>query len=252
MPPKNLIRLFLVPVLLILALLGVRESRAGSLTIAPGNICFIPGLYHDLLNRNPSSSEIASGQAYLAGNTRAQYAATFLAGTEYQTNLIQGWYRRFLGRPASSSEIADRLSYFGSGGTDEGVIADIVSSDEYFHLPRVGATNSGYITALFQDLLGRTPSSAELIYWLGQMGGGLTRLQLAQKILSSDEYRVILIQSWYRKYLGRSPSNDEIGAAIGIFNSSGTDEQIITIIVGSDEYFNRSGICTMFLPLVTR
>ncbi len=84
MPPKNLIRLFLVPVLLILALRGVRDSRAGSPALAPSNSYFIPALYHDVLDRHPTSGEVAKGQDYLAGHTRAQYAATLLAGTEFR------------------------------------------------------------------------------------------------------------------------------------------------------------------------
>ena len=252
MPPKNLIRLFLVPVLLILALLGVRESRAGGPALAPSNSCFIPALYHDVLDRHPTSGEVANGQDYLADHTRAQYAATLLAGIEYRTDLIQDWYQRFLGRPASNSEIAAWLSYFGSGGTDEGVIASLVSSNEYFNLSRVGGTNSGYITALYQDLLGRAPNSSELIFWLGQMSGGMTRLQVAQNILSSNEYRTDFIQGWYQKYLSRAASESEVSAWLGTFDSGGTDEQIIAAIVGSDEYFNRAGICSTFLPRIMR
>ena len=249
---KELISSFLVLALLALAVIVVGEAKASRLTVTPDNSCFIPALYHDLLNRNPASGEVASGQDYLASHTRAQYAATLLAGTEYRIDLIQGWYRRFLGRPASNSDITFWLSYFGSGGTDEGVIANIVSSNEYFNLPRVGGTNSGYIIALYQDLLGRSPSTTELHSWLAAMGSGTTRLQVAQNILSSDEYRTDLIQSWYQKYLRRSASVSEVNTWLSVFSSGGTDEQIIATIVGLDEYFNRAGICTVFLSLIMR
>ncbi len=128
------------------------------LIVSPSTVCFISTLYRDLLNRNPSSTELSNGQTYLSGHTRTQYAATLLAGSEYRTDLIQDWYQKFLGRPANSGEVSSWLSVFG-GGTDEQIIASIVSSNEYFNQSRVGGTNPGYVTALYQDLLGRPPSA---------------------------------------------------------------------------------------------
>jgi len=58
------------------------------------------------------------------------------------------------------------------------------------------------------------------------MSGGMTRLQVAQNILSSNEYRTDFIQGWYQKYLSRAASESEVSAWLGTFDSGGTDEQV--------------------------
>jgi hypothetical protein len=213
------------------------------MSLSPSNVCFISTVYHHILDRGPNSSELSDGLTYLGSHTRAEYALTLLTGNEYRTGLIQSWYRRFLARSAASGEVDAWLTVFTTDGTDEQIIAAIVSSNEYVDLPRVGATNSGYVSALYQDLLGRAPSPTELATWLTAMSNGMTRLQVAQAILASTEYRTDLIQGWYRKYLGRPATNDEITSGLSSFGAGAKDGQIIANLIGLDEYFDRAGIC---------
>ncbi len=247
-----LISSLLICTLMAPSMIAADMPQAVSLTITPSNVCFIPGLYHDLLHREPDQIELSAGLTYLVTHTRDAYATTLLTNSEYRTGLIRGWYQKFLGRPATNGDIDMWLPIFQMGGTDEQIIASIVSSNEYFNLPRVGATNSGYVTALYHDLLGRSPSSSELSFWLGQMTGGTTRLQVAQSILASAEYRTDLIQGWYQKFLGRAATNNEVSSWLSFFAMGRKDEEIISNIVGSVEYFNRAGICTVDLPLIMR
>jgi hypothetical protein len=224
----------------------------GPMSLSPSNVCFISTTYHQILDRGPTSSELSAGITYLGSHTRAQYASTLLTGSEYQTDLIQSWYQRFLARSATPGEVSAWLTVLTTGGTDEQVIANIVSSNEYFHLPRVGATNSGYVSALYQSLLGRPPSPNELTTWLTAMSGSTTRLQVAQAILASTEYRTDLLQSWYRRFLGRPATNDEITSGLSSFGAGAKDEQIIANLIGLDEYFAQAGICRTDLPLSLR
>ncbi len=221
------------------------------IAISPSNVCFISTLYHDLLNRGPSSTELSDGLTYLSSNTRTQYASTLLAGSEYRTDLIQGWYQKFLGRSANNSEVSAGLSVFGTGGTDEQIIASIVGSNEYYNLPRVGGTNGGYINALYHDLLNRSPNPTELSGGLTYLSSN-TRTQYASTLLAGSEYRTDLIQGWYHKFLGRSANSSEVSAGLSVFGTGGTDEQIIASIVGSTEYFDQAGICKVYLPLIMR
>jgi hypothetical protein len=81
------------------------------------------------------------------------------------------------------------------------------------------------------------------------MSGSTTRLQVAQAILASTEYRSGLIQGWYQKYLGRPATNGEVASGLSSFAAGAKDEDIIASLVGLDEYFDRAGICRIDLPL---
>jgi hypothetical protein len=73
----------------------------------------------------------------------------------------------------------------------------------------------------------------------------------ALMILTSVEYQDDIIQAWYQHYLGRAATDAEaINARNTINMSGGTDEQAIAIILGSVEYFNRAGLCNLYLPLI--
>jgi hypothetical protein len=220
-----------------------------AVTISPSYVCFIPTLYHHLLGRGPSPSETADGLTFLGSHTRTQYAALLLSGAEYKTDLIQNAYRRFLGRSATAGEVSNWL---GAGGTDELLYANILGSSEYFLLPRVGGTNTGFVTAVYLDLLSRPVDSASLAAWVAALEGTTTRFQVAQTLLSDVEYRTDLVQGWYQRFLGRGATMSEVNAWLSFFGSGATDEQIIADITGSDEYFNRAGFCKIDLPLILR
>ncbi len=76
-----------------------------------------------------------------SGTTRLQVAQVNLASIEYRTDLIQGWYRKFLDRPATSAEVNSGLASFGAGATDEQIVASLIGLDEYFGRAGICRTN---------------------------------------------------------------------------------------------------------------
>jgi uncharacterized protein DUF4214 len=223
-----------------------------AVTISPSNVCFIPTLYQHLLGRSPSPSETGDGLTFLGSHTRTQYAALLLSGAEYKTDVIQSAYRRFLGRSATAGEVSYWLGVLGTGGTDELLYANILGSNEYFLLPRVGGTNTGFVTAIYLDVLNRPVDSSSLTFWVAALEGTTTRLEVAQALLSGAEYRTELVQGWYQRFLARGATTSEVNAWLSVFVSGATDEQIIADITGLDEYFNRAGFCKIDLPLILR
>jgi hypothetical protein len=220
---------------------------------APTNACFIRGIYRDVLLRVPDGLEVSNGLAFLGSHTNEEYASTLLTGDEYRTLLIRDWYQKFLGRPASGGEIGTWLSSFHSGAKDEEILAVIFGSNEYFVQSRVGGTNTGFVTAIYQDLLGRSPSISERNLWVNRLDGHtVTRPQVATAILTSMEYRNLIIQDWYHRFLGRAASNGEVSTWQSSLSGGATDEYVIANVLGSVEYFSRAGLCTTYLPLVRR
>ena len=248
MVPRSLsVRLRASALLLLLLGMASFPYQASAATLAPGNVCFVPNLYLDLLARQPVPDDLVSGLAFLGSQTREDYAATLLASNEYRGDMIQSWFQKYLSRSATDSEVSFYLGLF---GTDEQVITSITSSTEYFQQARVGGDNTGFVQAIFQDLLARAPVSEELTPWVDFLDGGGAREVAPQTIMASDEYRTDIVQAWYQRYLHRTATDTEAGSWQSFFQSGGTEEQVIANLTGSDEYFARAGLCSTFMPLL--
>ena len=73
----------------------------------------------------------------------------------------------------------------GIGRLDQ-VAAEILSSDAYFS-SRGNGTDTGYVAALYDDLVRRTPREEELQFFLSRLASGSTRFQLVSMIASGSE-----------------------------------------------------------------
>jgi uncharacterized delta-60 repeat protein len=94
---------------------------------------FLAALYRDALNRPiDPTGQAAFSQALNAGISRGDVAAAIFGSTEYQQDLVQGWYQRFLRRAADPTGLSFFTNALHQGTRDEEVIAAIVGSPEYF------------------------------------------------------------------------------------------------------------------------
>ena len=224
---------------LLIAALGALLSASPALradTVAE-NTNFIDKAYQDLLQRSPSTSEVANGLAALGSETREQFALTLDTSTEYYQLLVNSYFPALLSRSPSPTDLSFFTGLLLSSSTDESVQALLASSAEFFgdH----GSTNAGFVAALFNDFLKRSPSAAEVLFWENQLNAlTLSRDQVAAMILGSSEYDTDLVQSYYLQFLQR-PADPTSLAFFGTALHGGalTDEQIIAALIGTDEYF---------------
>jgi uncharacterized repeat protein (TIGR02543 family) len=208
-------------------------------------VCFAPEdlwldqVFVDLLHRE---ADRASLDAYfprlVGGLPRPGAALEVLRSAEYRTMLVQSYYTGFLHRPATPQEVALGVAMLAAGATDEDVAATILGSPEYL-TSRGGGTNAGFVAALYQDLLGRAPTSAEQAQFGTAFANGATRAQIALQVLRSAEYRTRLIRGWFQAYLDRAPTDAELAAYLARFAAGETDEQLQASILGSQEYFDK-------------
>jgi hypothetical protein len=68
------------------------------------------------------------------GTPRGQIASGLMSSTEYLSTLVNGYFLRYLRRPATAGERTTLATFINSGRSDEEVIASILSSDEYFEI----------------------------------------------------------------------------------------------------------------------
>ncbi len=127
------------------------------------------------------------------------------------------------------------------GATDAQVRGSLLASDEFLAVH--GGTDQGFVTGVYQDVLGRSPDAAGLAQWAAAYDSGFfTRYQLAEAILASPEARLSEVAHWFRDDLGRTASLDALKADPGVaawanlLDLGVGDDTVQAAIVGSFEY----------------
>ena len=129
------------------------------------NIAFVNTLYNDLLGRSPNGIELNAALAFLTTNPRSILAQELLLGSEYRSDLVQKWYQHYLGRPATSPEVAFALDLFNSYTPDESVQAYILGLPEYYSNAR--RYKHGLLNASLRRRTGTLNHSDRVEYLVG-------------------------------------------------------------------------------------
>jgi hypothetical protein len=97
---------------------------------------FLAGLYLDAMGRSIDATGLAVfGQQLASGVPRRIVALEVLDSVEAESNLINGYYVRFLHRQADAAGLGMFIDAFQHGATENDIIASLVSSNEYFISP---------------------------------------------------------------------------------------------------------------------
>ncbi len=200
---------------------------------------FVTQAYFDLLNRLVEPAGLAAWTNVLAtGGTRDQVARGIINSVEYRTVVVRGLYRKFLRREAEQGGLDAFVAFLNSGGTVEAATASIVGSQEYFDGPG-GGTNTGFLSALYLDVLGRPIDPSGQSAFLGLLTSGTSRSQVATVILASTEYFQVLVNGFYLRFLGRPAEPAGLNAFVAFLQGGGRQEAVIVALVASTEYFGR-------------
>src|SRR5207302_2003880 len=101
---------------------------------------------------------------------------------------IQGVFHAYLGRGVDAVGLDYYLKRLGNGITLEQLRASVVASPEYYS-NHGGGTDSGFLDAVFHDVLGRQVDDNGRAGFLLALSKGATREDVADVIFGSDEYR---------------------------------------------------------------
>jgi hypothetical protein len=159
------------------------------------------------------------------GASRTQVASQLMRSSEYINLHVRELYNTYLHR-APGSEASSFAGMLQQGASSEQVESLILGSVEYFK-ERGGGTNAGFVSALYQDLLGRPADTQAVAMFTQQLSAGGTRAALAQQILTSAEARQRRINALYSRYLHRAASGPPLPGGV---------DQIAAAIIGSEEY----------------
>jgi hypothetical protein len=167
-------------------------------------------------------------------------AAKIAQSDENFSNFIRQAYLAYLGRNPDSGGLNYWLGRMRSGQTtDEQLEAELVGSGEYIAVH--GGFGAGWITGIYNDLLGRTPAPSEVAGWVAQLTPGVAPVTIAFRFAHSGERAATRVRDNYQNYLGRSPAPAEVNAWVDQFMNYGmTTEVMAARFVGSAEFFNNS------------
>jgi hypothetical protein len=181
------------------------------------NHSFVQSLYQDALGRSAAPAELDLWQSELVRAGATAVGNGIERSPEARRRLVKSWYVQFLGRSGTPSDgdVQVWVNGFMNGLSEEQVLAMILSSDEFFQraqsLVGTGTANERLVQALYNLLLNRTASPGEVTGWVNALGS-LGRQGVALALLTSAEYRGIVVASYYRSLLhrGSPPSQPEI------------------------------------------
>ncbi len=199
---------------------------------------FVQALYNDFLGRNGAASELDFWVNVLHAQGQRAVANGIIHSPEALTHAVDGFYVTLLGRQAVGGEEQGWVGALEAGATEEQVSAGILSSPEFAaHANALiggASANTNFVQALYNLLLNRTGSSAEVNSWLGALPNG--RVFVALGFLGSPEYRSDVVTQFYGTLVDRptAPAASEVAGWV----NSGLD--ILAIEVGfasSPEYY---------------
>jgi hypothetical protein len=213
---------------------GIPESSC----LAAGysaNSAFVCQAYADLLHRSPDQGGLATFVGLLnTGTSRTQVAYDIASSSEYRADLLSSYYEQYLGRAADPGALV-WLGDLEHGASDQSVQAGILGSAEFYS--DSGGAPAGFVSALYEDLLGRLPDPGGLASWVSQLAAGASRTAVAGGILDSNEYLSDLANGYYVSMLGRAADPGGLASAVNKLATGASDEAILAGIIGSAEFY---------------
>jgi hypothetical protein len=176
------------------------NTNVDSSNALTGNAAFVASLYNDVLHRagdTTNPQDAGSWISALNANTLtpSAVASAVARSGEALGVLVDGLYLKLLNRASDPTGRASFINLLQTGGTVEQAIIMFVASGEY--ASRYSA-DSAFVQSLYNKLLGRVGSSAEVNSWVsGLQTGGLTRAAVGNGFVASGEFRSDVVEELY-------------------------------------------------------
>ena len=166
-------------------------------------------------------------------------ASAFNNSDEYRLKKTEQAYLGVLGRMPEQAGRDNWLTAMRNGQlSPEDVYAVFLSTDEMYYV-QGGGTNAGYVTTLYQRLLGRSPEPAGLQAWVSMLDQGQPRSVVSNGIWYSPERYNVRVDEAYLALLGRNASPAEQAIWTAVAQRSGAST-MRTQIMASNEYWARA------------
>jgi hypothetical protein len=200
------------------------------------NLDWITSATLDEFNRAATAAEIGAEAAALLPPNLGTVANQITHSAQQYALFVLNAYQQYLGRTPDQAGLNGWVTQMQNGLTDEHLEAKFIGSTEYIN--KHGGPGAGWVTGMYQDLLNRTPSQAEVDNWVNALNHGETAEQVAYGFAASAEREGIVIRADYQTFLGRTPTQAEVTAWVSQFATGLTNENLVAGFIASKEYFD--------------
>jgi hypothetical protein len=226
-------------------------SEKTTLTVADiDDYQYVRQLYRAILRREATGGEeLSYVQALRAGTMNYRSVETSIWNSaEHRKIQVNDLFRGLLGRDADPQGLETywpMLQGTRNGEqivnamlTEEQLALTLLNSAEYRN--RFG-NNVDFVRGLYQSVLGRNADAPGEAAWVGQLNAGtLSKDQVVQYFLASEEFNHRVIDTYYRQLLGRR--SDRIGREVYSTQLTATTLSFRTLaleLLSSEELYSR-------------
>lgn len=151
---------------------------------------------------------------------------------------VNSAYLSVLGRPADPGGLATFTTLLSHAGSLRVVLAHLAASSEFAQ--RSQGSAAGFVSALYEVALQRSPSSGEQQHWVGALAAGASRDAVATQIFSSPEALALVVRQAYLDVLGRSADPTGLAASLRYLSNGGHRAGLWASLADSAEYAQRN------------
>lgn len=202
-PSRRATRRATAALALLLTAVAATATAPTPAAAAPGDHCFVIAAHQTFLGRQPTADELASWKARLdSGTHRSAVPRALATSDEWLAREVAKIYQQALDRGPDAAGLAYWTAQLRAGAKVTRIASLVYGSPEFY--ARAGGTPEGFVTDAYRRILHRTPSTADLAYWVAQLSL-TTRGAVAADLVASRESRTDRVTALYRDVLGRGP-----------------------------------------------
>jgi virginiamycin B lyase len=207
-------------------------------TLGGPNGRYVTQLYQVLLDRVADPQGLSGFTTLLndAQVTQTHAAQTILSCQEYQTDEVTQLYQATLHRNPDPAGLSSFVSFLAAGNSPTQAEATMLGSAEYFN--NAGGTNPGFVTALYETVLGRQSDAAGAANVMQELAKGVSRRMAAQQVLTSPEGISVEVQHLYQTLLGRAADPTGLAGGITLIENTGSPLPLVLKLVTSAEFID--------------
>ena len=168
--------------------------------------------------------------------TLGDVAVAFTHVLGYYGEVIEHDYQQFVGRSPDTAGLNYWVAQMQAGLTEEQVSAAFLGSPEYARLH--GGSDAGWVSGMYDDLLGRMPDAAGLRYWTEQLASGETHFQVALGFATSAERESIVVNDDFQRFLSRPATATELAYWTTALTSGHKRDELVAALIGSAEFYH--------------
>jgi streptogramin lyase len=213
---------------------GVATAASAQVLVINPEASFVQHLYADLLHRQADAAGLNHWMGELNnGVTHFQVALEFQESIEYRSGVINGLYATLLGRSPDPGGRAGFLGFLSQGGSAAQAEQMILSSAEFYQ--RAGASATGFLSALYHAVLGRGVDPSGAVSLGAFLANGAPTGLVAGLVMSSQESKQDLVQSFYQRVLHRAADPGGLATFSAELEAGMSDAAVMATLAASNE-----------------